>query len=156
MPSVEDPGVLLAVDLGSTRVGVAACDRDRILAYPVETLPADEDLPDRLAGLVRELHAVAVIVGNPLALDGSVGIAAQGVLAQARVLAAKVGVPLWLVDERMSTAEAHQRLRSAGRNAKTSRQVVDAAAAVGILESVLHALAHGRTIGQELAEEAHG
>ncbi|MDR0284229.1 MAG: Holliday junction resolvase RuvX [Propionibacteriaceae bacterium] len=151
----EPSSVLLAVDLGSARVGVAACDAGRVLAYPVTVLPAGEDLPDRVAALVDELGAGELVVGYPLALDGTAGIAAAHVVTQAEALAARVGVPVTLVDERMSTAEAHRKLRAAGRTAKTARRVVDAQAAVGILESVLCALAAGRTVGQRV-EAKHG
>jgi len=147
----------LALDLGAARVGVAACDKQRILAYPVATLPADQTLIEKVAALIEEYEAAALIVGYPLALDGSQGIAATKIREQARTFRSRITQPIWLVDERMSTAEAHQRLRATGRNAKTARGVVDAQAAVGILESVLHALDQGRVIGQELeTEEAHG
>ena len=150
-------GVLLALDLGAVRIGVAACDEQRILAYPVETLLVGDDIEDRIANLVEEYSAQALIVGYPIALDGKVGIAAQKIEHQAQQLAARVSVPVWLVDERMSSAEAHNKLRSAGRNAKKSRDVVDAQAAVGILELVLYALRQGYTIGREVEiEEAHG
>ena len=147
----------MALDLGTARVGVAACDSERILAYPVEVIPASESVPERVKDLIDQYAAVALIVGNPLALDGSEGIAATKIADQARTLSAHVSVPVWLVDERLSTAEAHKKLRESGRNAKTSRGVVDAQAAVGILESVLHALDKGRTVGQELkTEESYG
>ena len=154
MPLGETEGVLLALDLGSARVGVAVCDGQRILAYPLETIVA-EGMEDAVAALVDQIRPGAVIVGYPLALDGGEGIAAQKVLGQARQLARRISIPVWLVDERMTTAEAHQRLRSAGRNSKTSRQVVDAQAAVGILESVLYALKQGHHVGQrvELKED---
>jgi len=147
----------MALDLGTARVGVAACDAGRILAYPVEVIPASAPVPDRVRALVEEFEAVALIIGHPLALDGGEGIAAKKIADQARTLSSQITVPIWLVDERMSTAEAHRRLRETGRNSRTSRGVVDAQAAVGILESVLHALEQGRDIGQELkTEESHG
>ena len=59
-------------------------------------------------------------------------------------------------DERMSTAQAHKRLRSAGKNHRKARKIVDAQAAVGILDSVLHALDQGRAIHYELdVKETH-
>ena len=147
----------MALDLGTARVGVAACDSGRILAYPVEVIPASADVGGRVKELIEEYGAVGLIIGNPLTLAGDEGIAAKKISEQARTLSTQVSVPIWLVDERMSTAEAHQRLRESGRNAKTSRGVVDAQAAVGILESVLHALEQGRSVGQEMkAEESHG
>jgi len=147
----------MALDLGTARVGVAACDSGRVLAYPVEVIPASVCLPERVKALIDEYGAVALIIGNPLTLDGNKGIAATKIADQARTLALQVGVPIWLVDERMTSAQAHKLLRETGRNAKTARGVVDAQAAVGILESVLHALENGRPIGQELkTEDANG
>ena len=154
---LPDRGVLLALDLGTARIGVAACDSGRVLAYPVEVIPASAPVQQRVNALIEEYAAVGLIIGLPLALDGSEGIAAKKIIDQARRIATQVKVPILLVDERMSTAQAHQLLRETGRNAKTSRGVVDAQAAVGILESVLHALEHGQNIGQELkTEDAHG
>jgi len=147
---LPDKGALLSVDFGSVRVGVAACDAGRVLAYPVTTLPAGDQVYDRLAELAAEYEAVGFIVGYPLALDGNPGIAAEKISVQAQELLRRTGTPVWLVDERMTTAEAHRKLRASGRTAKTSRGVVDAQAAVGILESVLHGLDEGRTIGEEL------
>jgi len=153
----ENQGVILAIDLGSVRVGVAACDAGRVLAYPLDTLPGGEDVARRVADLVADTGAVALVVGYPLALDGSAGIAATKIEAQAREVAALVDVPVWLVDERMSTAQAHRRLRASGRTAKTARSVIDAQSAVGILESVLRASETGHALGRKLEmEEANG
>ena len=145
--------MLLAVDFGSARVGVAACDRERILAYPVETLPAGDGVPQRLARLASDYGAVGVVVGYPLALDGGAGPAAANVREQALAVARAVALPVWLVDERMTTAEAQKRLRQAGRTVKTSRKIVDRQAAVGILEAVLNAWNRGSWIGQALEME---
>ena len=149
-------GVLLAVDLGQARVGVAACDAGRVLAYPVETIPAGEGLPGQVKRLADQYGAVGLVVGYPLALDGTPGIAARHVWDQARALSKVVGLPTVLVDERMSTAQAQRRLREAGRNAKKARRVIDAQAAVGILELVIDAANQGMMIGQRLQEDADG
>jgi len=132
-------GALLAVDLGTVRTGVAACDPQRILAYPVGVIPSGEPLEDHLNRLVAEHGAVAVVVGYPLALDGRPGIAADKVRAEAARLAGRIQVPVWLADERLSTAAAYARLRETGRTTRRARGLVDAQAAVGILESVLDA-----------------
>jgi len=143
-------GVVLSVDVGTVRTGVAACDPGRILAYPVETVPAGDGMVARVAELADEYGAAVVVVGYPLGLDGQPGLSAQDVVRQARRLAGKLTVPVWLVDERLSTAQAQRRLHEAGRTVKTSRGVVDTLAAVGILESVLNALSQGHVIGREL------
>lgn len=144
---------MLAIDLGAARVGVAACDAGHILAYPVNTIPAGDDLPQRVAQLVDEYEAVALVVGYPLNLDGTAGIAAHNVLRQAHAIGEVAGVPVWLVDERMSTAQAQRRLHETGHSVKTARAVIDAQAAVGILDSVLSAANQAMTIGKRLEEE---
>ena len=157
MSELLPEGVLLAVDLGQVRVGVAACDAGRVLAYPVETIPAGEGLPGRVVQLVEEYGAVGLVVGYPLALDGTPGIAARQVLQQARALSMAVGLPTVLVDERMSTAQAQRKLHQAGRTTKRSRAVIDSQAAVGILESMIDAMNQGKTIGRKLElEDANG
>jgi len=132
-------GVRLGVDWGKARIGVAACDADGLLAYPVETVPAaDEDAAfARLAALVDEYNAVEVVMGLPLALDGKAKLAATDVTGVAQRLVARLSVPLRLVDERLTTAVAHRQL---GRlDTRHRRGVVDQAAATGILESALEA-----------------
>jgi len=154
---LPDHGVLMALDLGTARVGVAACDSGRVLAYPVEVIASPAQVSGRVKTLIDQMDAVGLVIGYPLALDGTEGIAAKKIKGQALELAAQVNVPVWLVDERMTTAQAHKRLRETGKNSRTARGVVDAQAAVGILELVLYALEQGRDIGQELkTEESHG
>lgn len=138
-------GVRLALDLGSARIGVAACDREGLLAYPVATVAAKPDpLPEILA-LVAEYEPVAVVVGLPVDLAGHDGPAAQSVRVRAGQIAAAVSpVPVFLADERLTTATAAGRLRATGRTVRTSRAVIDQAAAVAILEGVLDAERGGR------------
>ncbi len=148
-------GVRLALDLGSARIGVAACDREGLLAYPVATVAAKPDpLPEILA-LVAEYEPVAVVVGLPVDLAGHDGPAAQSVRVRAGLIATAVSpVPVFLADERLTTATAAGRLRATGRTARTSRAVIDQAAAVAILEGVLDAERGGRAMF-ERATGAH-
>jgi putative holliday junction resolvase len=134
-------GIRVGVDVGSVRVGVSASDATGTLASPVSVLRrdvrADRDL-DELAALVAEREAVEVVVGLPLHLRGAEGVAAAGARRYAAALAALVApVPVRLVDERLTTTEAARALRASGRTARTSRDVIDAAAAVVLLQSAL-------------------
>ncbi|HET7724540.1 MAG TPA: Holliday junction resolvase RuvX [Propionibacteriaceae bacterium] len=130
----------LALDLGAARIGVAACDRDGLLAYPVTTVPARPDPLPAIRGLVAEYEPVAVVVGLPVDLAGRDGPAARSVRVRAALIADAVRpVPVFLADERMTTATAASRLRASGRTSRTSRAVIDQAAAVAILEGVLDA-----------------
>ncbi len=134
-------GVRVAVDVGSVRVGVAASDPAGVLATPVAVLRRDRrggrDL-DELAALVAERAAVEVLVGLPKSLSGRQGVAAAGARSYAVELAGRVApVEVRLVDERLTTAEAARGLRSAGVRSKPGRAVIDAAAAVVILQHAL-------------------
>ena len=130
-------GVVLAVDVGTVRVGVAASDPARILASPVETVPAPG--LERVAALAREREAVLVVVGLPTSLSGAARSAsAQLARSYADGLAPLVApVPVELVDERLTTVSATAALRAAGRKGRSARAVVDQAAAVALLQSVL-------------------
>ena len=141
-------GRRLGVDVGKVRVGVALSDPDGILASPLVTVPRDtgaaaDSVPADIAELVRlvrEHEAVQVVVGLPVRLDGSEGIAAIDIRAYAERLARAVGhVPVLLADERMSTVVASRRLAERGVRGKRQRAVVDQAAAVEILQSWLDA-----------------
>lgn len=130
----------IGIDLGDVRIGVARSDVHGILATPVETIPRGDGDHERLAALVSELEAVEVIIGLPIGLSGKEGAAAAKVRKWTADFCAKFpGIRVRFVDERLSTVSAAASLRQAGKNAKTSRHVIDQAAAVVILQSVLDA-----------------
>lgn len=136
-------GVRVGVDVGTVRVGVAASDPTGTLASPVTVLRrdvrGDRDIGD-LAALVSERDVVEVVVGMPRSLRDEEGRAATSARDYAERLAARVApVPVRLVDERLTTVEAARGLRAAGRDSRSARAVVDAAAAVVLLQSALDA-----------------
>jgi putative Holliday junction resolvase len=137
------PGVRLGIDVGSVRIGVAACDPAGYLATPLETVARDvrggADLR-RIAALAAAHGAVELVVGLPLSLTGARGGAAALATEFAAVLAREVApIEVRLVDERMSTVTAHGQLQAAGRSSRARRAVVDQAAAVVILQTALDA-----------------
>jgi len=132
------PGVRLALDWGQARIGVAACDPAGTLAYPVEAVPAGPAAIDRIVALTREYEPIEIVVGLPRSLSGGEGPAAATVRSQvAALIPAVAPLPVRLVDERLTTVTAAQRLRASGRTAKRQRSVIDAAAATAILEHAL-------------------
>jgi putative Holliday junction resolvase len=131
-------GVRLALDWGKARIGVAACDRDGLLAYPVETVPADAGALRRVQALVAEYEPVELILGLPVNLAGADGPAAAAMRDVAAALVAAVGaLPVRLVDERLTTASASRQLSASGRNTRRQRAVIDQAAAVALLDTAL-------------------
>ena len=144
----RERGARLGVDVGSVRVGVAVSDPDGILATPVTTVPrtaegepaaGDSDI-EAIADLVREHAVVGVVVGLPRSLSGGEGPAAARARKYAAVMAARIA-PVWvrLIDERLSSVDAHRTLRDSGVAGRRQRAVVDQAAAVLILQTALDA-----------------
>lgn len=135
------PGTRLGVDVGSVRVGLAASDPHGVLATPVRTLPRDESGrtdQQAIAAMVLELAAVEVVVGLPRSLSGQEGPAAALARGYAVELARAVApAPVRLVDERLTTVDAHRKLRESGVAGRSQRTVVDQAAAVLILQAAL-------------------
>jgi putative Holliday junction resolvase len=134
-------GVRVGVDVGSVRVGVASCDPAGVLATPVTTLRRDvrngRDV-EQLRGIVAEREAVEVLVGLPRTLAGRDGAAAVAARDYATTLADQVApIPVRLVDERFSTVEATRNLRAAGVRGRSMRAVIDATAAVVLLQAAL-------------------
>ena len=130
-------GNRLAIDVGTARIGVARSDRDGLLATPVETVPREAGDLARIAELIEELEAIEVIVGLPIALSGRETASTKDARDFALGIARLRRVPVRMIDERLSTVSAQLALRAAGRNAKSSRSVVDQVAAVIILQSAL-------------------
>jgi len=134
-------GVRLGIDVGKARVGVARCDPDGMLATPVETVARD-DSPvggtiDRLVALADEHGATELLVGLPLNMRGEDTASTTDARDFAAALAAASGLPVRLVDERLSTVSAHAVLRDSGRTQRSSRSIVDQVAAVVLLQHAL-------------------
>ena len=130
-------GVRLGVDVGRARVGVARCDPDGMLAVPVETVPRDENSIERLAALAAEHEPLEFVVGLPVNLRGADTASTTDARDFAASLHDRTGLPVRLVDERLSTVTAHAALRSSGRTQKKSRSIVDQVAAVVLLQQAI-------------------
>ncbi|GAC82847.1 Holliday junction resolvase RuvX [Gordonia paraffinivorans] len=136
-------GRRLGIDVGSVRIGVAVCDPDGILATPVETVrrtPSGTADLERIAELVDEYEAIGVVVGLPKTLKNTAGVAAETARGFGERLAERIApVEVHWQDERFTTVTAQQALHASGRSVKSSRGVIDQAAAVAILQGWLDA-----------------
>ena len=133
-------GRVLGVDVGTVRVGVALSDPTGTIASPLETLrrAKDESDLDRLAALVLEHEVAEVVVGEPRHLSGASGASAEDANAYSEALASRVAdVPVYMIDERLSTVTAASHLRAGGIDSRKQRGVIDQAAAVVILQQFL-------------------
>jgi putative Holliday junction resolvase len=142
-PRERPAGRVAALDLGSKRIGVAYSDSGRTIASPWGTIERSGDVGrDRTAivDAVREIEVSVVVVGLPLSLSGGAGPAARAALEEAEELRAALeplGVAVETADERFTTTEAQRGLTASGRNAKASRQLIDSAAAMVLLQAWL-------------------
>jgi putative Holliday junction resolvase len=144
------PGARLAVDVGTARIGVAACDPAGLLASPLTTVRRGRGDLAQLARLAAEREVTEVIVGLPRGLSGRESGSAADARGFAAALADLVApVPVRLVDERFTTVLAHDALRQGGRDSRARRTVVDQAAAALLLQTALDT---ERSTGQAAGE----
>ncbi len=128
-------GRRIAFDYGDVRIGVAVSDPDSILSSPLTTLRATEkNLSSQISQIIIEVEPVTIYVGRPALLSGNDGVATEKANAFVQLLRSITEVPIEMIDERMSTISAARNLREAGRNAKESKDAIDMAAAVAILD----------------------
>jgi len=128
---------ILGVDFGRARIGTAISDELQLLAHPLETIPANEQAPSRVAEIVRERKIDHVVAGVPRQMNGQIGAAATEVLQFVEKLRAILPCPVVTWDERLTTAAAHRALRDAGKKTRQTRRYVDQVAAQMILQSYL-------------------
>lgn len=131
---------LLALDLGERRIGVAVSDPTRTLARPLATITRasrNEDVA-AISALVDEYAVTHIVVGLPLSLDSSEGPQARSVRRYAEFLSQSLSVPIEFCDERFSTVEAGNIIRSKpSRSKRGTAGEIDAMAAAVILQAYL-------------------
>jgi putative holliday junction resolvase len=131
--------VIMALDVGAKRIGVAVADPAGKLALPVATIvrtSVHDDLA-RIAEYLESYGVTTLVVGDPISLRGERGIAAQRIDEFVELLGRVFAGPIQRVDERMTTAQATKSLIAADVSRRKRREVVDQMAAALILESFL-------------------
>ncbi len=132
--------MLLALDVGERRIGVAISDPGETFSLPLRTIDRSDSLHDDLEtilSLAREYGAATIVVGDPVSLSGVRGIAAQKMDAFVAVLAKAFDGTIERVDERMTTAQVTRALVAADMSRKKRKRVVDQLAAALILDSFM-------------------
>ncbi|RXH55001.1 putative Holliday junction resolvase YqgF [Granulicella sibirica] len=128
-------GRVMALDVGTARVGVALTDPLGYTAQPLLTLwrkGRGEDMRSLLR-LVRKHEIVRIVVGNPLHMSGDVSPWAKKVQEFADELGRRAAVPVEMWDERLSSVAAHEILDEAGHDKRDRKDIIDQVAAVVIL-----------------------
>lgn len=137
---------VLGLDLGSKRIGVAVSDPTRTIATALTVVQRSGSRQrdhQRIAELVAEEEAAAVIVGLPMNMNGSYGPAAKAALSEVEALASVIDVPVTTIDERRTTVTADRAMIEGGLNGRQRRKVVDRVAAAILLQTWLDR-EHGR------------
>ncbi len=128
-------GRRIAFDYGDVRIGVATSDSDSIICSPLTTLKSsDKSLLKSITEIFLEIQPIQIFVGRPALLSGKDGAATDKAVAFADELRGITDIEVIMIDERLSTVSAARNLREAGKSARDSKESIDMAAAVGILE----------------------
>jgi len=130
---------ILALDLGERWVGVAVSDPSDFLASPFKTVEVTKagSLIEEILQIVEEKGVEKIVVGLPISMAGSWNNQTKSVNDFIIALSAYTDVPIFPVDERLSTVEAERRLIESGHRMARSKQRIDAVAATIILQAFL-------------------
>ena len=131
--------IILSVDDGRVRTGIAVCDKNEVIASPVAVIKEvrQDVLAEKIAAAAKEHSAEQIVLGLPRNMDGSEGESAQNVRAFRELLLEKSGLEVVLRDERCTTVTAYGYLNDTDTRGKKRKAVVDSVAAVIILEDYL-------------------
>lgn len=131
--------VIISVDYGDVRTGVAVCDKLQLLASPVTVIKQKDPelLSEEIKKICLEKKAEKIVLGLPKNMDGSEGFRAEACKEFAKLLSEKTGLSVDFQDERLTTVYAHNILNATDTRGKKRKAVVDAVSAVLILEDYL-------------------
>lgn len=133
-------GRRLAIDVGKVRIGVAASDFHAILASGIETVPRTNELKsaiDSVLQLISQIEPIEIYVGLPISMSGASTESTSDAILFAKEISTRAGLPIRMVDERLSTVTAANALKTSGRDSKSGRKIIDQIAASVILEQAM-------------------
>ncbi|MBQ2286850.1 MAG: Holliday junction resolvase RuvX [Acutalibacteraceae bacterium] len=131
--------IIMSVDLGKARTGIAVSDSGESFAFPKEVINeySTERLVEKICGCAVKYSAELIVVGYPKNMDGSAGSRALECAEIADMIKEKSGKSIVMWDERCTTVSAHTALNYTDTRGKKRKSVIDAVAAVIILEDYL-------------------
>lgn len=130
---------ILAIDYGDARTGLAACDKDELIASPIGVITEYnmQKLAEKIVEAAKENRSELLVVGNPINMNGTKGPRSEKCAQLARILSEQSGLEALLWDERSTTVSAIGILNQTDVRGKKRKAVIDAVAAVIILESYM-------------------
>lgn len=131
--------IILSVDYGDRRTGIAVCDKNQILASPVCVINEwnAEALADKIIEIAGEKKAEKIVIGLPKNMDGSKGFRADACEQLGEIIRSKCSLPVVFWDERLTTVSAHKILSDNNVRGKKRKAVVDALSAEIILQNYI-------------------
>ncbi len=137
--------IIMSVDYGDVRTGIAVCDKFEMLASPVCVITEreEEKLIEQISDLAKKYKAERLAVGLPKNMDSSIGERGEKCILFAEKLEKYTSIPTVTVDERLTTVIAHNALSSTNVRGKKRKDTVDKVAAVLILQSYLDSRKNG-------------
>lgn len=131
--------IILSVDYGDTRTGLAVCDKLEMLASPIGVINEkyEPHVLEKVAFEAEKNKAELIVVGLPRNMDGSFGPRAEKCTQFGKKLEELSGIRTVMFDERLTTVSAHRALNDVNVRGKKRKEIVDAVSAVMILEDFL-------------------
>ncbi len=131
--------IIMSVDYGDKRTGIAICDKLEMLASPVGVLAEwnSETLADKIVNLAIDKKAETIVIGLPKNMDGSQGFRADACKELGELVKARTQIPVEFWDERLTTVSAHRILSENNVRGKKRKAVVDSVAAEIILQDYI-------------------
>lgn len=131
--------IIMSVDLGDARTGIAVSDNGESFAFPKTVINEynKQKRIEKIAAIAKEVKAELIVVGLPKNMDGTLGFRAEECTAASEEIKKATDIEVVLWDERCTTVMAHTALNYTDTRGKKRKETVDAVAAVMILESYL-------------------
>lgn len=136
----------LGLDLGSKTLGLSISDKTGLIASSLEVLRYNEysELLDKLDTIIKERKVHAIVIGNPLNLDGSISKRSEETFKFIDLLKERFSLEIFLQDERLSTVEAEKMLINNNTSRKNRKKIIDKIAATIILQTFLDRRGNGK------------
>lgn len=131
--------IILSVDYGDRRTGIAVCDKYEMLASPVCVITEwnQQVLAQKIVDIAVERNAEQIVIGLPKNMDGSKGFRADACEELGEVIKSITNLPIVFWDERLTTVSAHRILSDNNVRGKKRKNIIDAVAAEIILQNYI-------------------
>ena len=130
---------LIGLDLGTKRIGIAICDDKRKIATPFKIVEyrSMEYLLNELKIIIKDNNILAITIGNPINMDGSLGKSVQSINDKAKIIEKELKLPISMWDERLSTSGAFNISSNMDIRFPDRKKNIDKKAAAFILQGAI-------------------